>query len=150
MYIFSLNLLVNFQMKNFKIFVRVLEKKEIQRDRIHILISLRSDQGSMDRDMERSEKIISAMKQNGFITEDNATTFIHYKDEDRGIKKIDYKFEYPNEAIELLTSLNTECSTYVSNRENCTSDCKNLNRWPVLRARNIRYQVLTFDRKDSL
>ena len=43
----------------------------------------------MDRDMERSEKIISAIKQNGFITEDNATTFIHYKDEDRGIKKID-------------------------------------------------------------
>lgn len=32
----------------------------------------------MDRDMERSEKIISAMKQNGFVTEDNATTFIHY------------------------------------------------------------------------
>ena len=136
MYIFSLNLLVNFQdiCESFR-------KKEIQRDRIHILISLRSDQGSMDRDMERSEKIISAIKQNGFITEDNATTFIHYKDEDRGIKKIDYKFEYPNEAIELLTSLNTECSTYVSNREN---------RWPVLKARNIRYQVLTFDRKDSL
>ena len=52
--------------------------------------------------------------------------------------------------VALLTSLNTECSTYVSNRENCTSDCKNLNRWPVLKARNIRYQVLTFDRKDSL
>ena len=47
------------------------------------LISLRSDQGSM----ERSKKIISAMQQNGFTTEDNATTFFHYKDEDRGIKK---------------------------------------------------------------
>lgn len=125
-------------------------KKEIQKDRIHILISLRSDQGSMDRDMERSKKIISAMQQNGFTTEDNATTFIRYKDEDRGIKKIDYKFEYPEDAIELLISLNTECSTYVSNKKNCTSDCENLKRWPVLKARNIRYQVLTFDRKDSL
>ena len=56
----------------------------------------------MDRDMERSEKIISAIKQNGFITKDNTTTYIHYKDEDRGIKKIDYKFEYPDEAIDLL------------------------------------------------
>ena len=27
---------------------------------------------------------------------------------------------------------------------------RNLNRWPVLKARNICYQVLTFDRKDSL
>ena len=100
-----------FSNEEFQDICESFRKKEIQRDRIHILISLRSDQGSMDRDMERSEKIISAIKQNGFITEDNATTFIHYKDEDRGIKKIDYKFEYPNEAIELLTSLNTECST---------------------------------------
>lgn len=66
------------------------------------------------------------------------------------LKKIDSKFEYPGDAIELLISLNTECSTYVSNKKNCTSDCENLKRCPVLKARNIRYQVLTFDRKDSL
>lgn len=74
----------------------------------------------------------------------------HYEPEDEGIRKIDYKFEYPNEAIELLNSLNTECSTYISNGGNCASDCENLNRWPILRAKNIRYQVLTFDRKDPL
>lgn len=124
--------------------------KQIQKDKVHVLISLRADQGSMDRDMERSEKIITAIKQNGFITKDNATTYIHYKDEDRGIKKIDYKFEYPDEAIDLLTSLNMKCSAYNSNGQNCTGDCKNLNRWPVLKARNIRYQVLSFDRKDSI
>lgn len=125
-------------------------KKEIQKDKVHILISLRADQGSMDRDMERSEKLILSIKQNGFITKDNAKTYIHYKDEDRGIKKIDYKFEYPDEAIDLLTSLNMKCGSYISNGENCTGDCKNLNRWPVLKARNIRYQVLSFDRKDSI
>lgn len=139
-----------FSNEEFQAVCEGFSKKEIQKDKVHILVSLRSDQGSMDRDMERSEKIITAMKQNGFITKDNATTFIYYKDKDSGIKKLDYKFEYPTEAIELLTSLNTECSTYVNNRENCTSDCKNLNRWPVLKAKNIRYQVLTFDRKDSL
>ena len=48
--------------------------------------------------------------------------------------------------LELLTYLNTNAY----NGENCTSVCKNLNGWPVLKARNIRYQVLTFDRKDSL
>lgn len=96
---------------------------------------------------DRNKKSVKAME-----TSDKIIYYVtkHSKFMARGIKKIDYKFEYPNEAIELLTSLNTECSTYVSNRENCTSDCKNLNRWPVLKARNIRYQVLTFDRKDSL
>lgn len=83
--------------------------------------------GSMDRDMERSEKLILAIKQNGYITKDNATAYIHYKDEDRRIKKVDYKFEYPDEVIDLLTSLNMKCSAYNSNRENCTGDCKNLN-----------------------
>lgn len=136
--------------EEFEAICGAFREKEIIKNKIHILISLRSDERSMDRDMERSEKIISAMKQNGYITKDSATTFIHYKNEDRGIKKIDYKFEYPNGALELLTSLNTKCSTYACNGENCTSDCKNLNRWPVLKARNIRYQVLTFDRKDSL
>ncbi len=125
-------------------------KKQIQKDKVHVLISLRSDPGSMERDMERSKKIVLAMKQNGFVTENRATTYIHYVDEDRGIKKIDYKFEYPNEAIELLASLNTACNTYANEGENCTDDCLNLNRWPVLKARNIRYQILSFDRKDSL
>ncbi len=124
--------------------------KRIRKNRIHILISLRADQGSMDRDMERSGKLIMAVKQNGFATKDNATTYIHYKDEDRGIKKIDYKFEYPGEAIDLLTSLDKKCSAYRNNKENCTDDCKNLSRWPVLKAKNIRYQVLSFARKDSV
>lgn len=125
-------------------------KKKIEKDRIHILITLRSDSGSMDRDMERSERIIKAIEQNGFITKNKATEYIHYRNENRGIKKIDYRFEYPNEAIELLTSLNIKCGTFINNGENCRSDCKSLNRWPVLKAKNIRYQVLTFDRKDSL
>ena len=139
-----------FSNEEFKNICEGFRQKDIQRDRIYILISLRSDQGSMERDMERSEKIISAMKENGFITGDHAMEFFHYEPEDEGIRKIDYKFEYPNEAIELLNSLNTECSTYISNGGNCASDCENLNRWPILRAKNIRYQVLTFDRKDPL
>ena len=139
-----------FSNEDFEIICKCFSKKEIQNDRIHVLVSLRSDQGSMDRDMERSAKIISALKKNGFVTEDNATTYIYYEDEDTGIKKIDNKFEYPNRALEFITSLNTECSTYLSNGGNCADDCKNLNRWPVLKAKNIRFQVLTFNRKDSL
>ena len=125
-------------------------EKEIEKNKIHILISLRADHRSMDRDMERSEKIILAMKQNGFITEDNSTTYIHYKEDENGIKKLDYKFEYPDEAIKLLTSLNTKCSIYINNHENCSDDCERLNRWPALKARNIRYQILSFVRKDLL
>lgn len=126
-------------------------EKEIEKDKVHILITLRSDERSMDRDMDRSEKIILAMKQNGFVTNDQARTYIYFKEEEKGIKGLDYKFDYPDDAIELLQSLNEKCGLYINNFENCVNDCeKYLNRWPVMKARNIRYQVLSFYRKDSL
>ena len=123
-------------------------QKKILKDRVHVLISLRSDQASMKRDVERSRKIVSALEQNGFVTKDDAGVYWHYENEDRGINKMDQTFEYPNEAIDLLSSLSEACYTYVNEGENCTDDCQNLNRWPVLKARNIRYQILSFDRKD--
>lgn len=126
-------------------------EKEIEKDKVHILISLRSDERSMDRDMDRSEKIILAMKQNGFVTNDQARIYIHFKEEEKGIKGLDYKFDYPDDAIELLKSLSEKCSSYINNFEYCSDDCeKYLNRRPVMKARNIRYQVLSFNRKDSL
>lgn len=126
------------------------KQKEIRKDKIHILISLRTDQGSMDRDIERSEKIVEAIRQNGFSTKDNPTYYTHYVSEDVGIKKIDYTFEYPDEAIGLLRDLRKKCNTFINNGENCSSDCEKLSRYPILKARNLRYQVLTFDRKDSI
>ena len=78
MYIFPKSI-SEFSNEEFKNICEGFRKKDIQRDRIYILISLRSDQGSMERDMERSEKIISAMKENGFITGDHAMEFFHYE-----------------------------------------------------------------------
>lgn len=125
--------------------------KEIVKDKVHILISLRSDERSMDRDMDRSEKIVSAMRQNGFTTKDQARMYTHFKEEEKGIKGLDFKFDYPDEAIDLLKSLNEKCDSYINNSKNCSEDCvKYLNRWPVMKARNIRYQILSFDRKDSI
>lgn len=139
-----------FSSEEFEIICEGFREKEIEKNRIYILISLRADGGSMDIDMERSEKLIMAMQKNGFNTKDNARTYTHFKEEERGIKGLDYKFEYPDEALKLLSSLNEKCETYIHNSKNCDDDCeKYLNRFPVMTARNIRYQVLSFDREDS-
>lgn len=127
------------------------QNKEILRNRIHILISLRTDDGSMERDMNRSEKLANALKSNGFVTQDNVRTYTHYIEETRGIRGLDGSFEYPNEAIDLLQMLNEKCGTYIYNAVNCNENCeKYLCRMPVLTAKQIRYQLLTFDRKDIL
>lgn len=140
-----------FSSEEFQIICEGFKEKEIEKDKIHILLSLRADEGSMDRDMERSEKLIFAMQQNGFSTLNKARTYIHFKEEEKGIKGLDYKFEYPDEAINLLKSLNEKCGMYIANSKNCEDDCEiYLNRWPIMTARNIRYQVLSFDREDSV
>lgn len=102
----------------------------------------------MDRDMGRSEKIISAMRENCFHTKNKSTEFIHFVNEEKGIKGLDYKFEYPDEAINTIKELNKECATFLEETKNCEEDCsKYLNRWPALKARNIRFQVLAFHRE---
>lgn len=137
-----------FSDKDFEKICEGFRTKEIVNDKIYILISIRSDEGSMDRDMERSEKIISAMRENDFHTKDKSTEFIHFVNEEKGIKGLDYKFEYPDEAINTIKELNKKCVSFLEESENCEEDCsKYLNRWPALKARNIRFQVLAFHRE---
>lgn len=77
--------------------------------------------------------------------------FNQYVDEGKRIKGLDYKFEYHDRAIELIKTLNEQCRKLVENSGNCVEECKKyLNRWPVLRAKNIKYQILTFHRKVSV
>lgn len=58
--------------------------KEIVNDKLYVLISIRSDEGSMDRDMDRSGRIISALRENGIHTKDKPTKFIHFVYEEKG------------------------------------------------------------------
>lgn len=122
--------------------------KEIMNDTIYILISIRADEGSMDRDMERSSLIISAMRTNGFYTKNDARTYTYLDDEEKGIRAFDCSFEYPDEALDIIKRLYEKCLTFLQLFQNCEEDCaKCLKRWPILKAKNIRYQVLEFHRE---
>ena len=115
------------------------------KNKVYVLISLRSSDGSMYRDMCRSQKIIAAMIQNGFKTNDSARAYRAFDDEEKGIRGIDCTFEYPDEAKELLRTLAMECNNF----EECNQNCETyLNRWPILTLRNVSFQILAFHRED--
>ena len=140
-----------FTIDEFKDICEGFKNSKFENDKVHILISLRLDERSMDRDMDRSEQIISAMKENGFTTKDTSRRYYSFEEEERGIKGLDNKFNYPNEAIEILKLLNEKCITYKNKSKNCSDSCvKYLSRWPVMKVKNICFQVLSFDRKDML
>ena len=64
-----------------------------------------------------------------------------------GIVSLDNDFQYPQGALQFVTNLNMECVNYKIQEMNCQSDCqKYLSRWPILRVKHIRYQVIMFER----
>lgn len=134
-----------FSPKEFARICDAFRENTFLKDKIHILISLRSDNKSMCRDMDRSQEIVTAMKQNGFTTKDKASTYKAFNNKERGIRKLDYTFEYPDKAKQLLQDLALKCKKL----EKCNKDCEEyLNRWPILTLRNICYQIFTFNKED--
>lgn len=122
--------------------------KKIQKDRFFVCISLREDQGSMDRDIQKTKCLIEAIGKNGFKTKGPSTQDPDF-DCDNGIVTKDNKFKYPRDALEFVKNLNIECANYKIQKMNCQSDCqKYLRRWPILKVGHIRYQVIMFERVD--
>ena len=120
--------------------------KNIQKDRFFVCISLREDQGSIDRDIQKTKRLIEAIRKNGFCTKWPYALYTYY-DRNDGIALFDNDFQYPSEALEFVTNLNVECANYKIQEENCQSNCKKyLSRWPILKVGHIRYQVIMFER----
>lgn len=129
------------------ILTNCLESKPILNDKFFVCISIREDQGSMDRDMQKTKRIIDAIEKNGFITEWPYMQYTYFKD-NSGIVVFDDDFCYPQEALDFVTNLNIECVNYRMIKGNCEPSCKKyLNRWPTLKTGHIRYQVIMFERK---
>ena len=122
--------------------------KKIQKSKFFICISLREEQGSMDRDIQKTKCLIEAISKNGFYTKWPYDRYAYYDCND-GIVSLDNDFQYPPDALQFVTNLNMECVKYKIQEMNCQSDCqKYLRRWPVLRVGHIRYQVIMFERMD--
>lgn len=120
--------------------------KKIQKNRFFVCISLREDQGSMDRDMQKTKCLIEAISKNGFYTKWPYNQYTYYDCND-GIVSLDNDFKYPQGALKFVTNLTMECVNYKIQEMNCQSDCqKYLSRWPILRVKHIRYQVIMFER----
>jgi hypothetical protein len=119
--------------------------KKIQKNRFFVCISLREDQGSMDRDMQKTKCLIEAISKNGFYTKWPYNRYTYYDCND-GIVSLDKDFQYPQGAYEFVKILNQKCVNYKIQKMNCQSDCQKLSRCPILTVKHIRYQVIMFER----
>lgn len=128
------------------IMARNLEEKPILKDKIILCFSLRADDGSRERDMGRTQKIIDALRKNGFerIRPDYGYT---YFTENKGIITYNTDYIYPQQVYDYVTSLNNKCRRYIQNGTNCEQDCISyLNRRPTMKTGNIYFQIIELER----
>jgi len=119
--------------------------KPIVKNTIYLCISLRKNEHSHERDIQRTKQIYDALLENGFKANQNYDRYAYYP-QNPAIFTCDNNYRYPNDATEYLLHLNEKCINYVNEGENCDDDCIYLNRKPTLRTGNINYQVIKFER----
>lgn len=124
-----------------------LSYDKIAKDRVHFLFSLRTDPGSIERDMGKSRIIYEKLLECGFQTDDKYNYHSEFKDSIKGksIREIDDDFHHPGDVIDYLKELYEACADYDVCPE--SDDCKiRLGRWPILKCRQAAWQIFTFER----
>ena len=126
---------------------KIFEESPITENQIHIMISVRSDEGSMRRDLQRAELLRQAIIKNGFMTNDHCNRYWSVNNKDEKIRLSDLDFEHPTDVIDTLKELNMRCVHFQQEHSNCHYDCVNrLTRWPILNQKQICFLILTFER----
>lgn len=126
---------------------RCLKSDSILRNTVHFMFSLRTDSGSLIRDIRKTKIIYDRMIECGFHTDDVSYVYTGFSGaiKDKSICKTDNDFSNPNDVIDYLKELYEECKDY----GHCPSSesCKNrLGRWPILNCRYAAWQIFTFER----
>lgn len=122
--------------------------KEFIKDSVFLLVSLRTDRYSLQRDIGKTMKLYAAMEDAGFECEDNKTTVKQLANAERKIREVDPSFRHPGKVIDQLKELSESCIEFKINGKNCKRDCGvRLNRWPILKCQDLQFQCFKFTRR---
>lgn len=119
----------------------------ILKDKVHFLFSLRTDQGSMARDTQKTQILYNKMQRCGFQTTDKENGYYHFGADvqDKNIHSVDADFRLPGATIDCLKELYEFCPSYNNciNQQGCQS---RLGRYPILKCKYAAWQVFSFER----
>lgn len=124
-----------------------LHSKHFCQDTISFLFSLRTDEGSLARDLAKTKLFYNAMRECGFQTDDSPMVAASFNDKykDQKICDLDHGFRHPWRVVNFLKDLHTHCVNY--DGDCCEDDCESrLDRWPVLKCKKMMWQLFQFRR----
>ncbi len=122
-------------------------KDNISKDVVHFVFSLRTDHGSLERDMNKTRIIYDRLIESGFHTNDYSSKYRVFSDsiKEKTIREVDDDFQHPSEVVDYLKDLYERCSDFSDCLD--SSECKErLGRWPILKCKYAAWQIFTFER----
>jgi len=139
-----------FSGNDFKRLCNVFQTTPIKKNRIHILVSVRSNVSSLRRDSQRVQALGNAISKNGFIEDGAYSGFWCSSNPEEKIRKTDPDFKHPGDVVDCLKELHTYCSYYQENEEYCEKDCESrLSRLPILTQSQVCCAILTYEREET-
>ena len=136
-----------FEDDNFSELCNCFKTKPIVKDKFCVLISIRPVDKWVRRDINRSEELINAIRANGFNTTDEPIKYFSHSNPDEHIYKIDEKFIYPIQIIDTMNNIKDMCTSKMSKPECRDGKCDKMDRSPMLKAKYVQFQMLTFYRE---
>lgn len=118
--------------------------KKNKKDRFAICVSLRNSPVHRQEDLKKTDILQSAVLAGGYM-QGAGNRYYFTVPEDVGIKKYEKNYNYPDRALGILKELGSRC--LAKNFCRCQSQCMaGLNRYPVLKTKEICYIIMTFER----
>lgn len=134
-----------FDSETFDRLLDIINNSTFENDKISLISSIRELNDSTD--IARLVRILEVLENShGFNCLDDATTSYSYGKVD-GFVKYYPKFEYPQDILNFITNLLSNCQNYRINGKPCETSCFSfLNKWPVLKDGHVKYQIVRLER----
>lgn len=127
---------------------KLFGEKTLTGQSVFFMFSLRTDTGSMERDVRQTRALFEAMLENGFHSSDNPNEYYHFAEDwrEKKIKDVDKDFCHPGRVVNFLKDeLHSSCIEYSHNGEHCENDCeRRLSWWPILTCKQAQWQIFEF------
>jgi hypothetical protein len=118
-------------------FVSNISNTKFSSKRIYLISSIMNIGYNTDED--KYKKIIKAFQDIGYSCKNYEQPKAIKNNE--ALFHFDSDFYYPDDVKEYLTTLSSKCIKSILNKEDCQTNCKELDRWPILKTDNMSFQV---------
>jgi len=137
-----------FDDETFNALLVALHKSRFKSEKVVVASSARAQSRSLNLDIRRFQQVADVFTEHhDYRSEDESDKFWRFRHENTAWASIYAGFSLPDAVVEFLKNLAERCPSRIRKGRPCMDDCDlALSRWPILKAKAVRYQIMRLER----